>query len=224
MIESHEDSLLRPWLEQELSRQLRPVAAPESLWNRIHEQRRPLRVRPRFGTLWLAAAVALLTLSGGMVAQFSATRDPAPDLLNLAERELQADTDSSGAIGFRSGDPGEIRTWVKRGSGIDIDLPERTNGTVSLVGARLMRMDGFPVAAITYRVGKDFAAMVVTGRRGGLKRNGHIGQRSSSRGDTRLFSWNMSGELYTIALARATDSRAACILCHAEPHGLPTLN
>ncbi len=61
---------LRRGLEAELARQLAPVSAPDSLWDRIHEQRRPLRVRPRPWRAWfvggmsIAVAATLLLLAG----------------------------------------------------------------------------------------------------------------------------------------------------------------
>ena len=49
----------------------------------------------------------------------------------------------------------------------DIDIPREclppNSGTTQLLGARLIRLNGFPVAAITYKVGEDFAAMLVAG-------------------------------------------------------------
>src|SRR5579862_3986537 len=54
------------WIETELARELRPVAAPEELWSRIHEQRRPLRVLPHPWRAWSIASVSLVILLIGV--------------------------------------------------------------------------------------------------------------------------------------------------------------
>jgi hypothetical protein len=62
-------------LEQELARQLCPVRAPDDLWDRIHEQRRPLRVSRRaLGPGAQLAAMALVILTTGFAMRFA----PAP--------------------------------------------------------------------------------------------------------------------------------------------------
>jgi hypothetical protein len=211
------------WLEKELARQLGPVSAPESLWRRIHEQRRPLRVPPVRWAVWSAAAFALLALSAGVVAM---TRDSTADLDKLAARELQSLSEGSGQVDFRSADPGEIQAWVKAKSDMNVPLPEcagRGNGPVRLLGARLIRLEGLWAAAITYRVGEDFAAMLVTGRRAGFMRTGRPGHGSlqmKTIGETELFSWNRGPEVYRIAFAATKDPQRACLLCHVNGSGL----
>lgn len=63
------------WLEGELKRELRPISAPDDLWSRIHEQRRPLRVRPNPWRAWSIAMASLLLLLAGLVWRLGATRD-----------------------------------------------------------------------------------------------------------------------------------------------------
>jgi anti-sigma factor RsiW len=213
------------WLRKELARQLGPVPAPESLWQRIHEQRRPLRVPPVRWAVWSAATVALLALSAGVVREFAMTRDPVPDLVRLTEREVREFADGSGRMDFHSDDPGEVRTWVKTASGIDIELRDCLppgKETVRLLGARLIRLEGLPVAAITYRVGEDFAAMLVTGRRavfGAAGKPGHGSPRIKSSGGVQSFSWNMGAHMYAIALVGPADPQRACLLCHVSLRG-----
>ena len=56
------------WLQRELSRQLRPVEAPEELWRRVRSGRSvPERRRPkRSPVLLLAAAAMVLTTVGAI--------------------------------------------------------------------------------------------------------------------------------------------------------------
>ena len=189
------------WLEMELARELGPAAAPEALWDRIHEQQ--ARQRGDSFRWWLVAAALLLTVSGGMAWRISMARDPVSALEKLAERELS----SPQRFDLYSNNPLEIRTWVKTKT--DIDLEMSGNSAVRLLGARLMRLDGMPVAAIGYQVGDSAATLLVCRKRsGGAATTKHV----FSRADSRLFTWSMREQVYTIA-----SSAAACLLCHANP-------
>ena len=53
------------WLDLELSEQLAPAAAPDELWNRIHNARTPVRRTGRVFSLPVAAAATLI-LAGAL--------------------------------------------------------------------------------------------------------------------------------------------------------------
>jgi anti-sigma factor RsiW len=193
------------WLEMELARQLRPVAAPEGLWDRIHEPQTPRRASS-FG-LWPIAAALLLMGSGIVAWRISLARDPVSAMQKLAQRELSGPQ----RYDLYSEDPLEIRTWVKTKANIDLDLPG--SGAVRLLGARLIRLDGEPVAAVGYKIGDNAATLLVCRKRsGGATSAKHV----FSRVNARLFTWTMREQVYTIASA-AKDPQAACLLCHANP-------
>jgi anti-sigma factor RsiW len=199
-------------LEMELAHHLGPVAAPEALWDRIHEQRTPRR-----GTsfrLWPIAAALLLMGSGGIAWRISLARDPVSNMEKLAERELNGLAGSPQELNLRSEDPLEIRTWVKAKTNIDIELPG--GGAVRLLGARLIRLEGTPIAVVAYKVGDSSATLFVCRKRsaaGGNQSTKHV----FSRVDARLFTWSMREQVYTIASPSAKDPQAACLLCHADP-------
>ena len=209
MSESHAAEHIAPWLEMELARHLGPVAAPESLWDRIHEQKIPRRDNPDRRVLWPIAAALLLMASGGVTWRIVMARDPGAGLARLAENELRASS-----LDFRSEDPVEIRTWVKAKANIDIDLPAGPSA-VRLLGARLIQFKGTPVAAVAYRVGDDDAALLVMGKRSAAAPN-HVFAPVQSAGTTRLFAWSMGQQEYTIAFAGTKDPQGACLLCHAN--------
>jgi hypothetical protein len=193
------------WLEAQLSRQLCPVSAPDALWNRIHEQRRPLRVRPQRRLMWSFAALALLIVATGMYWRLGVTRDPSEEL--------------------SSSDAQQIRSWVKAKSNIDIRLPDGSpfgNQAVRLLGARIIRMQQYSVAVVNYRVGSESATMLVTDHRAiGESRNpGHTSPRVSNTGGMALYSWSLGANDYTIAFAGAKEPRAACLLCHVNTPAL----
>ena len=56
--------------EEELTRQLCPVRAPDALWERIHEQRRPLRVSRTLGPGTLLGTIALVIVTAGFAMRF----------------------------------------------------------------------------------------------------------------------------------------------------------
>ena len=193
------------WLEMELARQLNPVTAPETLWGRIHEPRNP----PRASSfrLWPIAAALLLTASGGVAWRISLARDPVSAMEKLAERELNGPQ----RFDLRSQNPLEIRAWVKAKTNIDIELPG--SSAVRLLGARLIRLDGGPIAAVAYKVGDSPATLFVCRKRsGGASTAEHV----FSRAESRLHTWTMRDQVFTIASA-AKDPQAACQLCHADP-------
>jgi anti-sigma factor RsiW len=188
----------------ELARQLSPVTAPETLWDRIHEPHTP----PRASSfrLWPIAAALLLMTSGGVAWRISLARDPVSTMEKLAERELTRPQQ----FDLYSEDPLEIRTWVKANANIDLELPG--SSAVRLLGARLIRLDGEPVAAVGYKVGDSAATLLVCRKRSGASTTKHV----FSRAESRLLTWTMRDQVFTIASA-AKDPQAACLLCHADP-------
>jgi len=204
------------WLERELARQLAPVAAPDSLWDRINQQQRRPRRRVSFDRAFWPIAVAMVLLAfAGALRTFSAHRD------------REALTDHSGSVDLRSDNFEDIRAWAKTEANIDIDLPSgqlaRDRGDVRLLGARLIRRRGLPVAAIDYRVGDESATLFVSGKRAGLSGTteaaGHLFSQTRSTGAARLVSWNMRNQTYTIASSGARNAHGACLLCHANSPG-----
>jgi len=190
------------WIDQELTRQLAPVPAPEGLWNRIHEQRRPLRVTRRFNKTWAIAGVALFLLLAGSAGQRS---------LRVGE--------------IHCADPAEVRAWIRNQVGFDVPLPDQPPAggePVSLISARFDRRRGEPAAAITYRVGNDVVDMRVGPARQPSGR--HSQPRIESTATTRTVSWEMGDESYAVTLTAAAASDHACVLCHTDPTGLVAFN
>ena len=210
-------------LERELARQLAPVAAPETLWDRIHEPRpSPPRGMPiawfsKHWLAWPAAAVVLLACAGGYW-KMNHTREPLAEL-PPASRDFD----------FRSSDFGAIRKWVKAESNIDIDLPDGSAASaapVLLLGVRLIRFRGSPAAAIDYHIGEGAATLVVSGKQPGLSGNTEVGKHlfsaMKSAGKEHLLSWNMRNQNYTIAYSGDKDLGGACLLCHSNTRVLIT--
>ncbi|HEX4133157.1 MAG TPA: hypothetical protein VHY84_00945 [Bryobacteraceae bacterium] len=217
------------WLERELKRQLMPVVAPETLWDRInqpvgdrHWVRRRLTAEP---ALWVTvAAIALLAFAGAL-RTFRA--DPAPE--KLEERELAAFTGASRGFDFQPATLEAARKWVKSEANIDIRLPATAprgdRGIAHLTGARLIQVRGLRVAAISYRVGDEEATLFVSARHTGLA--GNMGgsrhlfsfSHAKSSSGVQFTSWNMGNETYTIVSPAAKSWQPACLLCHATTPG-----
>ena len=212
-------SEIAPWLETELSRQLGPVSAPESLWDRIEAQQGRPPVRSAHWPLWPIAAVVMLTVAGSVF-----WRAAAPTMQDLALRELRG----SDALDFHSDDPVEIRNWVKAKADIDIALPATRPGVgaIRLLGARLVEYQGEPVAAVSYRVGNGSAMLLVSRRQpadgGDVANRAHRFAPIRAGNGARLFAWNMRRQEYMIACSDMADPQVACLLCHTSPQ--TTLN
>jgi hypothetical protein len=213
------------WLERELARQLAPVAAPESLWDRIdRRQRRPGRRISLERTFWPVAVAMVLLAFAGVLRTLNVNREPD----SLPEQELALVARPSGDFDFRSNSFAETRAWVKAQANIDIDVPAGRpaagRGAVRLLGTRIIRLHGLPVAAIDYRAGDQVATLFVSGKRAGLTGSAKASKHLFSQG--RLVSWNMRSQTYTIvfsetgAFSGAGNSRGACLLCHANSPGV----
>ena len=229
MSESHRNKCVPPWLEGELSRHLGPVTAPESLWERIHQCPVPRQRSPLQWALWPVAAAMLLLTSGGVAWQSGKVRNHVGDMEQLAEQELQRLVAGSNDFDFQSSDPGEIRAWVKAKVKIDIDLAAgRSDGEVRLLGVRLIQHRGAPVAAIDYRVGEDAATLLVLRKASSagttLPASEHLFSRIQSAGSSRLVSWSMREQAYTMALSGTRDPQGGCFVCHVDAHGPTTFN
>ena len=196
------------WLEMELARQLRPVEAPEELWDRIHAP----RTRPRAGSipLWPIAAALLLTVSGVIAWRITLAVGQVPDLPSTMEKLAVRQLSAPQPYDLYSADPLEIQAWLKTRANIDIELP--ASGAVRLLGARIIRLNGAPIAAVGYQVGDSPATLLVCRKRSGGSAAKHV----FSRVESLLFTWSMHEQVYTIASA-AKDQQAACLLCHANP-------
>lgn len=211
------------WLEKELARQLKPVAAPENLWERINGQprRTPARERRGMPFAWIfwpvAAAMALVAVVGVM-----RSRDRASTEDRFTETEVALLATHRGKVDFRPETFEDARAWVKRRSAIDIEVPAGhppvDDGNVQLVAVRMMNMRGLPIAAIEYKVGEETATLFVSGKRPGLAGDdmGPSLHLHSRRG---LTYWNMRNETYTIAFTSTGNPHGACMLCHATTPG-----
>jgi hypothetical protein len=218
--DSYKDHTL-PWLEKELTRQLAPLPAPDSLWRRINQ---PVPdQRPATAPDWVfwpvAAAMVLLALAGLLRA-----RGPHRDTGRITEQEMAVMAYSRGPLDLRSDDFEATRAWVKSQVDIDVEIPAgqpaAERGAVRLLGARLIRLRGLPVAAIDYQVGDRVATLIVSGRSAGLSQDApasrHVFSRIEPAEGMRIVSWNMRNQTYAIAYSGAPNSHAACLLCHAN--------
>ncbi|HWF09558.1 MAG TPA: hypothetical protein VG297_13905 [Bryobacteraceae bacterium] len=212
------------WLEGELSRQLAPVTAPQSLWDRIEAGGRSAHRRPSHAwVLWpVAAALALMALAGVWRIR-SGTAEPDP----FREQELVLLRTPVHGYDAHPANLQETRAWAKAEANIDIDTPSGEpapdKGAVRLIGARMMNYRGLRVAAINYRAGDESATLFVSAKRAGLSGNTeiskHLFSQIASEGDQRIVSWNMRNQTYSIAWPGAKSSRGACLLCHASIPG-----
>jgi anti-sigma factor RsiW len=205
-----------PRLEAELTRQLGAVTAPDSLWLRIHEQRRPLRVRPNPWKTWSIAGASLLVLLAGLAWRLGASLTPHPDLALVAQQELRDMLSGAQNLDLRSTDRAEIERWVRDQTGVDLKLASFGGEGAELCGARVFRAGGFSGAVLAYRVDGHAAAMVVTGHSGTAGPR-HTSLEEKVNGDMVLYSWQRAGGEYALAAAGTEKPQRPCVLCHALP-------
>jgi len=202
------------WLTPVLSRDLRQVAAPDDLWRKM-QQPRVARVRKQIG-LRTTDLMLVCTLLAMAVWGIFPRRALSPQSLAIAalnrgpeDLDLQSDTVS------------EIRAWVKTRTGLDLPLPAETSQMVRLKGVCAVK-GGFEVS---YRVSGHNAALLVSKASSAMPADTrHRFLKCESTAGTRVSSWIMHGQLYTLAYASPGDSRDECQLCHAVVGPLTAVN
>jgi hypothetical protein len=209
------------WLETELARQLTPVAAPESLWDRINgigcaKEGRPARTQRRMPVGWAFVAVAAAVVIAGAVGVVR-VRHAGSGEDRFTQREVALVARHAG-FDFRAANFDDARRFVKSRANIDIDLPRRhpvaNSGPARVLGVRMVELDGVPIAAIDYAVKGEQATLYVSGKRAGLKGD-DMGPSLHLHSRQGLTYWNMRDETYTIAFASTKNPHGACMLCHA---------
>jgi hypothetical protein len=213
------------FLHTELRRQLHPVAAPEALWERIQDSRTHSRSRSKYPVrrVWAVPVLAtlLVLLTAGLLWGIRQSRTHLSDFAQLTDQDLSTLADASNGESLLSGDPSEIRNWVKAKGNIDIELPSGPSRAVRLLGTKLVQLRGTLIAAVAYRVGNVSATLLVSRRTACCNQSAGTNHLFSKAGTTRgesLVSWNMREQSYTIAWTGAADSQSACLLCHADVH------
>ncbi len=165
------------WLEPALETHLERLRAPEELWERIQnprvERHWPTRQSAAGMTACLTIAIVLLTV-----------------WFYPWHKQL------------RSGDPREIRAWVKAQAAVDVPLQAQSSGRLRLTGAMVLNN----AAEISYRVGDHNGQLIVA--------KGVSSARHALTAGARVFTWSMDGHIYTLACAEPDDLRIACSLCH----------
>jgi hypothetical protein len=188
-------------IEVELSRHLKPSAAPDELWRSVETGLSTKPQKPR----WLLWSVAAAVAATSAFWYFSFDSDSTSDLAKAAWRELAS---GSGKIDFRSNDPVQIRAWIEAHAGLDIPLASAHS--VEFIGATLLKNSPC-VACVSYRIGKEKGELLVSrGILGGPK---HPAIRKTSYKGTSLISWAASGQTYAIATTKE-GQHSACVLCH----------
>jgi hypothetical protein len=191
--------------DAELSRHLRPVAAPDGLWERIQDSHLPEPSATLRWPLWAFAAAVAATIA---LFCLSLRSDTTPYLTRLAAHEMAAD---SGPMDFRSGDPSQIRAWVKANAGFDIPLP--AEGPVQLIGVKLIR-GGKLTACVSYRIGDRAGKLLVAQGSSPAPQHPSV-QRESAQGVS-LASWAIGGQQFALAWPASLDVHGACVVCHVD--------
>ena len=204
-------------LERDLRHGLRGVSAPPELWDRLNAARGnpPAAASTltgdqggaaRFGNanpilVWaLAASVAFIAAGLASIYRQSGAADEAS--------ALEALTGGSRSIGFHCSNPSQLRAWVRAKTGINLPLRTEQEASIELIGAQAI--GGNRGVEIAYRAGNRDAVLLVS----------HVDSASPNsphnRLASRVSSWVMDGQRYTLACADPAELQLACKLCHLD--------
>ncbi len=225
MSEAKASRAVSPWLEEALTRHLGPVAAPNSLWDRLQEQPLPKRHNASIRwPMWAVAAVMLFLASSKWLWHTYAITNPHSSVRTLASQQLRSFSENPEDFEFYSEDPTKIQSWIQTNTGLHIDLPmDQTmaeNGTVKLFGVRKVLLQGQALAEIGYYVAGEPAMLLVskttfTGASAPKSAKRHL-LSSEPAANASLVSWNMGDQVYALAFSGIRNPQKACLLCHAE--------
>jgi hypothetical protein len=178
---------MNTWLEPELQRELREVAAPPELWDRVQSARfSRLPERNHRRLVWALALPVILA-----AVAWSVVRSPVRE--------------NSQTLAFHCQNPAQLRAWVRATTGIDVPLRAAPPASIQLTGARHL---GDRVE-IAYRAG-DHDAILAVSRANGVPEVPH----GNTTG--KVSSWVMAGQRYTLACDNPANLQLACKLCHLD--------
>src|SRR5262249_47548713 len=99
---------------------------------------------------------------------------------------------------------------------------------VRLLGARVLRRRGVPVAAVAYQVGQGDATLLVSRAQpagsGNTAAPKHPLAKVGFSAGARAFSWSMRQQTYALATSVVSDPQIACLLCHTSAPQRITVN
>jgi hypothetical protein len=187
---AEQHGLEKSWVEGLLKDNLQPTAAPEALWDRIGNRAKSAN-KPKLG--WAAIGFAgAVVAAAALIATVVLPRFDRAHQAVVAERVMQ------------SGDPGEIRTWVKKSTGIDVPLTRSLPASIQLVEARA-RNNG--TAEILFRLDGHETVLSVANA---VKTDG-VRQIQHQQGQR---TWQARGVDYELHGGPAKVG-TACLLCHS---------
>jgi len=177
------------WLDVLLEDNLRPVAAPAGLWDRLWRPRLP---QPKSSLIPGLAFGAAAVVAAALIAAVA----------------LPPARHANSQQALRSSDPAEIRAWVKNCTGLDVPLAQALPPSIQLVEARTATQE--PRAAeIVFRL--DGRETVLNVSAAPAAKPVTIQMAVHRQGQR---TWQARGVSYELK-GNAVGLEAACRLCHA---------
>ena len=199
------------WLDLHLSHHMAPVAAPDALHNKVFQadackadgfQNTPRRAAAAFAIPLAATVILALAVSAMWLP--ARTRPRWEDLQRLAVEQLR----NSDPLQLESADADQIAVWMRREAGISLRMPGRNpaerNPHIRLLGARVIRLGGSRIGAVSYRVGGDQATLLIARAVGG-----------SGIGPSPL-ACKGRDQVLAVACSNPSQPELACLLCHTR--------
>jgi hypothetical protein len=187
------------WLEPVLRDGLKRVSTPPELWYRVVLPRvDDAAPQPRTRFVWMLAVASAMTAS----------------ILAIVwgYKPVHAGTmNANGRAEFKSSQISDVRSWIRKRTGVDLPLVINANAGISVKSASISE-DGR--IEVRYRAGDQDAVLLVTASLESRPEHRHVSQPALEQAAT--VSWSMGQRVYTLAVERAGGLRAACVACHAE--------
>lgn len=209
----------RAGLEQLLAASLRPVTAPEALWEQVDAalgRRHSSRLTPA-----LRAAAALVVVAGGgamwltarTAQNFSHQRLEGTAL--AAHREFLAHPD---LLDCRTSRFPELAAWTLSAGGAALRAARQEGwnpAALDILGGRLIRHRGSEIPAVYYRVGGDPVTLVIAGAPAHEESPKHIVHHQERAGE-QIFAWQSRGQAYALVASISDRPERACLICHTS--------
>lgn len=173
---------------------------------------------------WIAASVSVLSILV-LIITIGASRQPVPNLVQVAVMQHQTSLQQPDAFGVLSSDPATVSSWFDRHLPFKVELPKNGVPEFRLVGGRVATAGATRAAYVAYQAGEETVSLLVNppqeirimGREVINFRN--ILFHPADVGGFHTLEWSDSGHTYVLVASSPRLVSQACLLCHGSERG-----
>jgi len=179
--------------------------------------------RVRSGFRFVAVSAVAVTVLVLLVAGISVMqRKPVPDLVNLAVDTHQEYLNQNVPLDIKSHDPIQVGSWFEKRTDFPVLIGHDPVKNLTLVGGRLIEMQGKKVVFLAYEMDKHRLSLVMTASQG----INLFGARDFTLQKARFYqstyhgyktlSWAQEGMAYVFVSDQQEINKKACLICHGH--------